>query len=544
MGRTGPPDPSLPSNLPVIRWALASGLLLAEGLALTIRFDIGATPGGRPWWGEILRRAPLVPRLALVIAAATLLFGGTSLLISFRRAARQVQSVRRWWPFLLLHFAALAAFTWLTGFLLEGGGKSSEQAGALVVLWVVLALATLGAWLCLLLPPDLWRPLLRHGWVALVLGVAVGAGAWTLGAATQSLWAPLGQATLWVVRGLLSLTGAHLVWEPDDSVIGTSAFSVEVSPECSGYEGIGLIWAFLAVYLWLFRRDLRFPRALWLVPMGTAIMWLANAVRIAGLIAIGTWLSPAAALGGFHSLAGWLIFNLIALALVAFTRRHRFFARTPEAAPSHLVNRATAAYLTPFLVLVGTAMITGAFARELDPLYPLRVLLAAGALWVFRRQYAELRWAWSGSVLAIGILVTAFWLATAPLSSESVGAEEWSSLPALRAGVWLLFRLVGSVVVVPLAEELAFRGYLTRRLIGAHFEDISPGQFTWFSFLGSSLLFGLLHGRPVVGTMAGMLYALALYRRRNLAESVLAHATTNALLVAYALSTGNWSVWN
>ena len=35
--------------------------------------------------------------------------------------------------------------------------------------------------------------------------------------------------------------------------------------------------------------------------------------------------------------------------------------------------------------------------------------------------------------------------------------------------VWLIFRLVGSVVTVPVAEELAFRGYLTRRAIAADF---------------------------------------------------------------------------
>ena len=53
---------------------------------------------------------------------------------------------------------------------------------------------------------------------------------------------------------------------------------------CSGYEGIGLIWAFLTAYLVLFRRRLRFPRALLLFPIGTLVMWLANGVRIAALV--------------------------------------------------------------------------------------------------------------------------------------------------------------------------------------------------------------------------------------------------------------------
>src|SRR5262249_2033474 len=72
---------------------------------------------------------------------------------------------------------------------------------------------------------------------------------------------------------------------------------------------------------------------------------------------------------------------------------------------------------------------------------------------------------------------------------------------------------------------------------------VSLGQFTWLSFLASSAAFGALHGRWLAGTLAGMLYALAVYRRGQLADAVLAHATTNALLAAYVLATGSWGLW-
>jgi hypothetical protein len=32
-------------------------------------------------------------------------------------------------------------------------------------------------------------------------------------------------------------------------------------------------------------------------------------------------------------------------------------------------------------------------------------------------------------------------------------------------------------------------------------------------------------------------------RRGDLGDAVLAHATTNALLAAYVLATGNWALW-
>jgi CAAX prenyl protease-like protein len=112
-----------------------------------------------------------------------------------------------------------------------------------------------------------------------------------------------------------------------------------------------------------------------------------------------------------------------------------------------------------------------------------------------------------------------------------------------EAGVWLTFRVIGAVITAPLAEELAFRGYLTRRLIKADFRDVPPGQFRPSSFLVSSVLFGALHGRWLAGTLAGMFYALALYRRRKLSDAVLAHATTNALIAADVLLAGAWPLW-
>ena len=60
----------------------------------------------------------------------------------------------------------------------------------------------------------------------------------------------------------------------------------------------------------------------------------------------------------------------------------------------------------------------------------------------------------------------------------------------------------------------------------------------------SSVVFGALHGeRWLAGTLAGIVYALVLVRRGRMGEAVIAHATTNALLAAWVLSTGQWQLW-
>ena len=75
----------------------------------------------------------------------------------------------------------------------------------------------------------------------------------------------------------LQLIYTSTVSEPSRLLIGTPTFKVTISPECSGYEGVGLILAFLGIYLWLFRKDLRFPAALILLPLGAATIWIVNA---------------------------------------------------------------------------------------------------------------------------------------------------------------------------------------------------------------------------------------------------------------------------
>jgi hypothetical protein len=39
-------------------------------------------------------------------------------------------------------------------------------------------------------------------------------------------------------------------------------------------------------------------------------------------------------------------------------------------------------------------------------------------------------------------------------------------------------------------------------------------------------------------------YGLVVYRRGQMSEAVLAHALTNALIAAYVLATGSWSLWS
>lgn len=521
-------------------------LLIGEVLYLTIRFDSQALDDSPSAWLRLVSFSPQYLRWAITIAVVVVLLNGRRLLLRARtEPSPETQSSLG--VILAAHGAALLAFVHASNVVFNPAAVGGHPA-FWVSTWFVLGAVVLGSWTLAFSPRTLAVLPAGRGRALLGLGFVLGSGAWLSGFLTESLWAPLARYTFGVVALLLGVIYQDVVSDPSRLVLGTPSFKVAIAPECSGYEGVGLLLAFLTIYLWLFRKELRFPGALLLLPLGAVTIWMVNAVRIAGLIVIGTSGWPAIALGGFHSQAGWLAFNAVGLAFVALLNRGRFFMVAPAPArASKPVDDSTTAYLAPLLVVMASAMLTGAFSAGIDWLYPVRVIAAVCVLWVFRRHYTNLGWTMSWRAVAIGCGTFAVWVALVPSGPSS--ADQWPaalrSVPVHWAAAWLVLRVVGYTITVPLVEELAFRGYLTRRLMGEDFNRLPIGLFSWSSFAISSVLFGALHGGLwLAGTIAGMTFALALYQRRALGDAVLAHATTNGLIAVYVFATGRWSVWS
>jgi len=498
-------------------------VLVAELLYLTIRFDSQSVDDASSHWLQLVAWSPQYLRLTITVAVVLLLLNGRRLLAGS-----------------LLLFIQVSAVVF-------DPAATDRHPALWVGSWLLLGATALGSWGLAFSPRHVGFISARPGRTLLGLGVVLGSGAWLSGFLTEALWPPLARYTFSLVSGILGVVYPHVVSNPAKLIIGTPTFKVAIAPQCSGYEGVGLLLAFLTIYLWLFRRELRFPGALVLLPLGAAAIWLVNALRIVVLIVIGTSGWPAIALGGFHSQAGWLAFNAVGLAFVAVLNRGRFFMTSAGAPAREHEDDSTTAYLAPFLVVMASAMLTGAFSAGIDWLYPVRVIAAVWVLWIFRKSYSNLGWTLSWRAIAIGCATFAVWVALVPAGPTE--GERWpaalQSVPFHWAAAWLVLRVVGYTITVPLVEELAFRGYLTRRLMHADFQRLPVGLFSWSSFVISSMLFGALHGGFwLAGTIAGMTFALALYQRRALGDAVLAHATTNGLIAVYVLATGRWSVWS
>jgi exosortase E/protease (VPEID-CTERM system) len=418
-----------------------------------------------------------------------------------------------------------------------------------------------------MLPVDLWREALRATGKVWIYALFAGSLASLLGVASQLLWDPVTNVTFIVVRAVLSAFTVGVTADAATRVIGMQGFLIKIDPRCSGLEGAGLMVVMGGLWLWLFRRNFRFPRALLVIPVGVVVLYLLNAVRIAALILIGSAGAPDIAVHGFHSQAGWIAFNGVAVCLLfaapripwLTTEKDSFAAGIPalglstrkvkysptESSDSDTPN---SAWLMPLLAILVVAMFSRAASGQFEWLYPLRFLAACIVLSRYRPEYSRLDWNFSWVSLLIGSAAFAIWLAVDLLFGKQgddtvIGPTLAAASPYARLS-WIAIRTLAAVITVPIAEELAFRSFLLRRIVSPAFLSVQRQDVTLLAVLISSVAFGLLHGdRWMAGTIAGLLYAFAYLRRGRIGDAVVAHATTNLILAGYVILWGKWAFW-
>jgi len=456
-------------------------------------------------------------------------------------------SVRSW--LLMVHVAAITIFGVLAQSLYRLRPVDVPAADWVAAVWLASAgIAVASVWFAFF-PGAVWLKVLQI--TGNLWAFSLGATVLTLVATNPSraLWHATARLTFRMVKFLLSGIFPDMVTDASLMMIRTQRFRVFVSPECSGLEGAGLILAFGIVWLWLFRKECRFPQALALIPAGVVLIFLLNALRIAVLVLIGDAGARQIAAGGFHSQAGWITFNAVAFGISLVARRSPVFSLRPaEQEPiEQAEENPAAAYLMPLLGILAAGMVATAASGTFEWLYPLRFAAAIAFLWFFRDKYLQLDWRFGWLGPAIGTLVFFLWLA----AERWAGRDHASAMPdallnaaaATRFG-WIAVRTVATVVTVPLAEELAFRGYLMRRLIATDFESVGWARYSWLAVILSSLAFGALHGaRWLPGATAGALYAFAMLRKGRIGEAVAAHATTNLLISFAVLHYNHWELW-
>ncbi len=511
-------------------------LFLLEIMVIVALYQITASVECRMTETEALCRGlrGMVGRAISIFAVLALFFAARPDARRWFFAAAAPAGAAGW---ALLHLLGLALI--FAPIVLFGADLGARLAQALTLMTGGALAAAVGG-LLWLVPPRGWIDWLRVQRLVPLALIAVAALLPELATALEVLWQwdRLARLTFDMVAAILPLFSTGVEIDPDYYVIGAQDFFVQVAAQCSGVEGLALVTAFLGIYAVLMRDTLRQSR-LWLLvwPLALLASWLLNVVRIAVLVLIGVHGAPDLAVNDFHSYAGWMFFTLLALAILALAQSlpglHRGVA--PERPP--LSRDWLAARILPFIVFMIAGIVTAAFWQYPEAGYPVKALAMALALLAFRAAYARIDWRLDPLALAGGLLVGIGWIGFG--SGDAAAGDLRALVGPLGAGalaLWIGARLLGTVLLVPMIEELFFRGYLLARI------DRGGLAARLLAITVSSAGFALLHGRWIEAGLAGVVFALLMLRRGRIADAIVAHVTANAAVAAWAVGTGDWSM--
>lgn len=182
-------------------------------------------------------------------------------------------------------------------------------------------------------------------------------------------------------------------------------------------------------------------------------------------------------------------------------------------------------------------------------IYPAQTVICGGLLVWFRKEYEFRGPSRVLFSLGIGLLVFLLWIAPQQFfgfTPRRVGFD-----PGIFAGqpaaYWttVVFRFVRLVLVVPVLEEIFWRGFLLRYLFNEKFYRVEFGTFSWVSFAIVTTAFAFSHSPAdwVAALITGALYNFVAYRTRSLTSCILAHAVTNLALGLWIMNTRQWGFW-
>ncbi len=231
------------------------------------------------------------------------------------------------------------------------------------------------------------------------------------------------------------------------------------------------------------------------------------------------------------------------------------------------------AYVLPFLFFGVFTSVEGLDSLKgyFTPIYVLKVIAVLGALWWGRRYYPVWSWNGVGLGLLVGIVGGIIWIVLCKWNFEQLvlpgivaKLAEWFNMPALEEWIkpasrtayqpfadgasaaaygFLLIRLIGMVIVVPIMEELFWRGFLIRIIIDERWQQVPLGKLTRASVIIVTIAFVAVHAEWTAALVWILMIHWLYWKTKNLWACVIAHAASNAVLAAYILAYEQWQLW-
>lgn len=218
------------------------------------------------------------------------------------------------------------------------------------------------------------------------------------------------------------------------------------------------------------------------------------------------------------------------------------------------------AYVLPFVIYLCGTSLASQWPQYYPLVYSLTVLLTGVFTWRTLKRSAILVPHWKvASAVAVGLIGIVLWIGLTHLNLESKLAEHlpgWLrpspreafnpfkeiAQPAFAYG-FVFVRMLGLALLVPVIEEIFWRGFLARWIVSEDWEKVSIGTFNRTSFIAVTLLFTAAHPEWFAAlTYCALLNAFLMWKK-DLWLCVVAHAVSNFILGVYVMTTGEYALW-
>ncbi len=213
-------------------------------------------------------------------------------------------------------------------------------------------------------------------------------------------------------------------------------------------------------------------------------------------------------------------------------------------------------YVAPFAAFILFLALDRHLPGGIEVAYPIRAAVVTALLFLCSGSVLDWRLRSRLRSVALGVVVFVIWVGPDVLWPDYrqhwlfknwLVGEVRNPLSESARSNWLFLaiRAYGCALMVPVMEELFWRGWLARWLIeGRDFQRVPLGAYTTASYFIGSVLFGMEHG-PYweVGIITGVLFNWWMARTKSLADCIVTHGVANACLSAYVLAGKQWQYW-
>ena len=218
-------------------------------------------------------------------------------------------------------------------------------------------------------------------------------------------------------------------------------------------------------------------------------------------------------------------------------------------------------YVLPFAVFMGFVFLGGHFPDLFPYMYAARAVIVGLLLCYLWKFFTRISWShWQLGVL-VGVVGIVQWVGmeslliqwrqtldpatpfgwiihnTSLMSVTETGFVIPEEIPnPLWMWLFILVRIAGASLVVPVMEELFWRDWLWRNLAApTNFKLMKVGEYDRSSFWLIPLIFALVHVQWLTAVVWALMIAWLLVKTRSIGACIIAHAVTNFLLGVYVL---------